>query len=625
MPENDHKSASVKEDTSKTKDFDLNTLLFSCHSIIDITTKFQEFEYSAELDGMVCSVCKSQNAGLKQCVFTYEKELEQDFTGQIQIKKFGNLKSILKGHLKTLCHQKSMEEVTNKANIKYKEDTRNKAVAIKIGRIAYFLIKAGRPDTDFTTLIYLHSANSCDVGDINHSYRFPPQFLKAVSKVVEDLLKRYLGSRLVHTGYKPPVKLVADKATWQHQTRQLIGVVTVVPDAEDPIQAMVLGTPVVKLHTGAGVASSITSVADKFISADQFQGGSFDGQYFHLSVHKLLDEHYGTKSHYDVDPMHRAGTVDLHLRKDKSSDWIVGMTALIGRAFKIVNYGKLFEHFFEVCEDLAKLGYDIHLKFPRFYSETKFANYVRLVYSSFREDYPGIVRTFTEAVDKLKLGSSQDKTKAKDISAIQGKIFNLKFVLALSGSCDIYIRFGHAVNLLQKVSILPHTKFDNFVEIVSGLKVMSTTVDPTLCSCHQDINSTQCLWPNLHKDSREVSEKSTFRGVTVGNLMSNELSTRAGERRNETNLLLDKKGVMKKSFEELRRYSDVLGTNLLAKVYDAEDKKLINSIRVLLDLESLSIKLKLSGSAHVAALQSAIFSRNPVKYHPISWTFLTRS
>ena len=161
VPENDHKSASVKEDTAKTKDFDLNTLLFSCHSIIDITTKFQEFEYSAELDGMVCSVCKSQNAGLKQCVFTYERELEQDFTGPIQIKKFGNLKSILNGHLKTLCHQKSMEEVTNKANIKYKEDTRNKAVAMKIGRIAYFLIKAGRPDTDFTTLIYLHSANSC--------------------------------------------------------------------------------------------------------------------------------------------------------------------------------------------------------------------------------------------------------------------------------------------------------------------------------------------------------------------------------------------------------------------------------------------------------------------------------
>ena len=62
--------------------------------------------------------------------------------------------------------------------------------------------------------------------------------------------------------------------------------------------------------------------------------------------------------------------------------------------------------------------------------------------------------------------------------------------------------------------------------------------------------------------------------------MSDELSTRAGERRNKANLLLDQDGVAKKCFEKLRKYSETLGTNLLAKVYDAEDKKLINSIRV---------------------------------------------
>ena len=76
-----------------------------------------------------------------------------------------------------------------RANIEYKEDSRNKPVAMKIGRIAYYLLKSGRPDTDFTTLIYLHSTNGADVGDINHSYRFPPQFLKHVSKVVEDHVK----------------------------------------------------------------------------------------------------------------------------------------------------------------------------------------------------------------------------------------------------------------------------------------------------------------------------------------------------------------------------------------------------------------------------------------------------
>ena len=40
-------------------------------------------------------------------------------------------------------------------------------------------------------------------------------------------------------------------------------------------------------------------------------------------------------------------TKDLKLRKEKSSDpseWIVKMTCVIGRAFKAVNYGKLFEY-----------------------------------------------------------------------------------------------------------------------------------------------------------------------------------------------------------------------------------------------------------------------------------------
>ena len=185
--------------------------------------------------------------------------------------------------------------------------------------------------------------NGSDVGDINHSYRFPPEFLKSVARVIENHLKTYLKTRLRQTGNIPPLKVVADKATWQHQTRQLIGVVTVVPDSDQPLQAFILKTPVVKVHTGVGVANNITEVTDMFISADQFKGGSFDGQYFHLGVHKLLDTHYGVTGHYDVDPMHRAGTEDLRLRKAKSFGWIVSLTSHVGRAFKVVNYGKLFE------------------------------------------------------------------------------------------------------------------------------------------------------------------------------------------------------------------------------------------------------------------------------------------
>jgi hypothetical protein len=94
---------------------------------------------------------------------------------------------------------------------------------------------------------------------------------------------------------------------------------------------------------------------------------------------------------------------------------------------------------------------------------------------------------------------------------------------------------------------------------------------------------------------REVAAKSSYRGVTVGNLMANELSTRAGQRRTMENLVLDQAGVTKKVFEELKKYAESLSSNLFANVYNEEDTKLINTVRVLLDFETLAIKLKLSG------------------------------
>ena len=108
---------------------------------------------------------------------TNVSELETDFSANSQSKAFGNVNKSLKRHLEISSHKKALEEATIQANLEYKEDYRNKAVALRICRISYFLLKNGRPDTDFTTMIYLHSANGCDIGDINHSYNFPPKFL----------------------------------------------------------------------------------------------------------------------------------------------------------------------------------------------------------------------------------------------------------------------------------------------------------------------------------------------------------------------------------------------------------------------------------------------------------------
>ena len=159
---------------------------------------------------------------------------------------------------------------------------------------------------------------------------------------------------------------------------------------------------------------------------------------------------------------------------------------------------------------------------------------------------------------------------------------------------------------LAFINILPHIKYDEFISTAfDGLIQMAETVDPKDCPCDKSANSPNCLWPLLHKDLKEISEKSTYRGVTIGNLMDSELSTRAGDRRAKQNLLLGQSDIIQKCLEKLALYSKTLGANLFAKVFQEKDKKLIEAIRVV--HETLSLKLKLMGATHVGVVQTKHF------------------
>ena len=57
------------------------------------------------------------------------------------------------------------------------------------------------------------------------------------------------------------------------------------------------------------------------ITPEQYEGGSYDGQYFHLAVPQMLNELFGfdkddKRKHSDYDPLHRAGLQDKHMRED---------------------------------------------------------------------------------------------------------------------------------------------------------------------------------------------------------------------------------------------------------------------------------------------------------------------
>ena len=139
---------------------------------------------------------------------------------------------------------------------------------------------------------------------------------------------------MAQTGFRPALKITADKSTYCHCIRQFVGGITVIPDAEEVIQCIFLGAPIVKTefdnenedentvnpHSGIGVANNIWNITQTFgIKDENYIGCAFDGQYFHQSVPHHLNQLFGfddTVKPADWDPMYKAGLVDTHTRKN---------------------------------------------------------------------------------------------------------------------------------------------------------------------------------------------------------------------------------------------------------------------------------------------------------------------
>ena len=109
----------------------------------------------------------------------------------------------------------------------------------------------------------------------------------------------------------------------------------------------------------------------------QLEGGSFDRQYFHLSVPVYLTEslHLSDQYIFTWDPLHKGGVVDNHIREESSFSWLVEIQTSCGEILSIFNWGKNYEIFFA---NLQRFGYrdEKTNKLP----EEKFANSVHFVF-----------------------------------------------------------------------------------------------------------------------------------------------------------------------------------------------------------------------------------------------------
>ena len=113
------------------------------------------------------------------------------------------------------------------------------------------------------------------------------------------------------------------------------------------------------------------------------------------------------------------------------------------------------------------------------------------------------------------------------------------------------------------------------------------TIELESCRC-PNLDPEVCLWPVLHKDLRELENKSTYRGVPL-------------------TTLLNKSQVMAKSLQNLKTFVTTLYNWMEdgdAGVFDSDDIEMIEHLRTLLDMESLGMKLTLRGASQIAALES---------------------
>ena len=580
----------------------------NCKNIDDLTKNFPEFEYTEDRNALKCILCKQQ--------FNYGISVDMNDNYP---QKFRFLKRNLKRHLQRKSHQEQLQTRESEDIIHRKEDSRNKRVGSILSKLAYFNFVHKRPDTDYPDQVYMLSSFGLDIGELNHSTLFTRRLLPHIGSSVENRVKKYLSSPLLSTGYKPPIKVIADKVTWKHQTRQLIGVVTAVPGAEQPLQALFLGVPVVSEgHAGQDIALNVSKTVDEFISPEQYKGISCDGQYFILGVHKHLDEHYGAvgQAHHDHDAMHRAGLVDTHLRnptrKGFTEKWLNELIETICQAFELFNWGKEYEHLVAVVKELARENPEIKFKNPCFFSATRFPNYSARVFDSFLKDFSSIIRCFEESQADM-----NNKHRMK-YATLSNKIQNLTFMCSLSGITDIYSVFSQLVECLQKVCMLPHVRYDTAMRKIEKFEVMLEQIDVQNCTCLNDNNNEndKCLWVNYHRDMRTVmSSNPHFRHVPVGLLSPEELNTRMGSQTNSETRNLDREKTVQISNKRLSNILIYLKEHLKAEVFDSQDKITIEHSRTILNLGNLHQKCLNSGYSHVANLSFLNFHSSSREFH----------
>ena len=226
--------------------------------------------------------------------------------------------------------------------------------------------------------------------------------------------------------------------------------------------------------------------------------------------------------------------------------------------------------------------------------------------------------------------SSDQKTKAEKAKDISNSIYNVKFALSLAVLCDVYQVFSQISVLLQKVSCLPHSRYDQFKDLLADYEDMIEHVDIRSCPCstfrsieagdysiasksREDAREV-CSWPTFHTDIETLKETGKIVHVLQGQLVTDPIKdTRIGRKNRAAIRLLNEDDIIEVVQKRGRDIVSHLSSRLEQKVYRVEDIKAIKNSRVLLGARDLLLSVKSKGAATIANLTCERFLKSAVE------------
>ena len=187
--------------------------------------------------------------------------------------------------------------------------------------------------------------------------------------------------------------------------------------------------------------------------------------------------------------------------------------------------------------------------------------------------------------------------------------------------------------MFQKVSTLPHTRYDQFKELLEDYKEMICHVDIKLCPCstfrnieagdfsisddHKEDAALVCSWPTFHSDIATLKETGKIVHVIQGQLVSDPLKdTRIGRRKREATKLLEEDDIVKIVEKRASDIVEHLSSRLEAKVYREKDFKVIKNTRVLLGARNLMLSVVSKGAPTISNLTWGKFFGSSVEVDP---------